>query len=219
MKAQRLSVVTVGLALAACATGVTPELIDEAPTDGDGGGAGTTSGGKTTGGPAGMAGMVTNAFGGTATTGGKSSGGASGSAGSGGASNAGTGSGGKAAGGSAGASSAGTGSGGKAMGGTSSGGAAGTTGSGGSGGSVVVGSGSCSGTATFAVGLGTKYAANAKVVAVCMGGTPCTLAMPAGTAGKMYEFSCLDQYNCGGQDPGTTNWGQPPWQLTKACTP
>jgi hypothetical protein len=79
--------------------------------------------------------------------------------------------------------------------------------------------GSCSGTAAFAVGAGNKYDTAAKVVAVCSGGTPCTLATPAGAAGKTYEFSCLDKYNCGTQDPGTTNWAQPPWQLTKACTP
>ncbi len=63
----------------------------------------------------------------------------------------------------------------------------------------------------------TKYALGAKVVATCNGGTPCTLAKPAGQNGKSYEFSCTDQYNCGGQDPATTNWAQPPWQMTKAC--
>ena len=71
----------------------------------------------------------------------------------------------------------------------------------------------------FVVGPGNSYATAAKVVAVCNGGTPCTMASPAGAAGKTYEFSCLDQYNCGSQNPGTTNWAQPPWQLTKACTP
>jgi hypothetical protein len=61
------------------------------------------------------------------------------------------------------------------------------------------------------------YATGAKVVATCNGGTPCTLAKPPGQNGKTYEFSCVDMYNCGSQDPGMTNWAQPPWQMTKAC--
>ena len=61
------------------------------------------------------------------------------------------------------------------------------------------------------------YTAGTKVVAMCSGGTPCTLAKPAGQNGKTYEFSCSDQFNCGAQNPGTTNWSQPPWQMTKAC--
>jgi hypothetical protein len=81
----------------------------------------------------------------------------------------------------------------------------------------VVGTGSCAGTDAFMMGMGNKYAMGAKVVATCNGGTPCTLAQPAGEKGKMYEFSCTDMYNCGTQDPATTNWAQPPWQLTKAC--
>lgn len=229
MKALRSPVVTVALMLTACATGVTQDLPDE---EGGGGGSagmvsegGTpSSAGKTSTGTSGTlatAGTTTtNAFGGTATTAGSSSGGkATGGSGGSGAGTAGSGStGGKASGGSGGASTAG--SGGKASGGSGgSTGSSGASGSGGSGGSVVVGTGSCDGTAAFVAGTGNKYAKGAKVTDVCMGGTPCTLAMPAGTTGKTYEFSCLDQYNCGAQDPGSTNWSQPPWQLTTACTP
>jgi hypothetical protein len=219
MLALRSPIVTVALLLTACATGVTQDLPDEEGSAGStGSGGSVTDGGtpSTAGKPAGSsgsvsaAGMTANPFGGTGNTAGKSSGGASGSGGAnaGGVSSAG--SGGKATAGSSGTSTGGKGG---------SGGAAGASGSGGSGGSVVVGTGSCEGTAAFELGAGNKYAANAKVVAVCMGGTPCTLANPAGTAGMTYEFSCTDQYNCGGQDPGKTNWAQPPWQLTKACTP
>jgi len=73
------------------------------------------------------------------------------------------------------------------------------------------------GTAAFAAGSGDKYMVGAKVTAVCSGGTPCTQASPAGASGKTYEFSCLDRYNCGTQDPGKTNWSTPPWQLSQAC--
>jgi hypothetical protein len=66
-------------------------------------------------------------------------------------------------------------------------------------------------------GPATKYAKDAKVVATCSTGTPCTQAQPPLQTGKSYEFNCLDQYNCGTQDPGTTNWAQPPWAVTKAC--
>ena len=98
-------------------------------------------------------------------------------------------------------------------------GATGTAGSGtaGSGTAGSVGSGSCDGTAAFAAGSGDKYMVGAKVTAVCSGGTPCTQASPAGASGKTYEFSCLDRYNCGTQDPGKTNWSTPPWQLSQAC--
>ena len=138
-----------------------------------------------------------------------------------GATSSGSGGGGSPAGGSGGKATGG--SGGKASGGTSSGGNAGTGGKGtagsagsggGSAGSGEIGTGSCADTPAFKVGT---YALNAKVFATCNGGTPCTLPKPPLTNGKSYEFKCTDQYNCGGQDPGTTNWGQPPWAVTQAC--
>jgi hypothetical protein len=211
------------LLFAACATGVTQDLPNEEVGGGStagstsGGAPVATEGGKSSG-TAGKGGSspVANPFGGsasTAGTGGKASGGAAGTTGSAGVSNGGS-SGSPASAGSGGTSSAGTGSGGKAGSGSggASAGAAGTTGSAGA-----VGTGSCTGTAAFAVGAGNKYAMGAKVVATCNGGTPCTLAKPAGQNGKSYEFSCMDMYNCGTQDPATTNWAQPPWQMTKAC--
>jgi len=170
------------------------------------------------------AGTGVMAFGGTANTGGTgsagaASGGKAGSTGAGGMNTAGAGTGGTAtagAGGKATGGAGGSGSGG--MSGSSSGGKGGT-GSGGAGtaGSGPVGTGSCAGTAAWAAGAGDKYAKDAKVTAVCNDGTPCTLAQPPLTKGKTYEFKCLDQYNCGGQDPGSTNWGQPPWEATKLC--
>lgn len=165
---------------------------------------------------------------GTASVGGKPSSGSPATAGSGaggskpsaGSSNGGSASGGSSAGstslgGSAGKASGG--SGGKAgsggSGGKATGGSAGTGGS--SAGSGPIGTGSCADTPAFV--LNTKYALNAKVFASCSGGTPCTSAMPPLANGKSYEFKCLDEFNCGGQNPGTTNWSQPPWAVTQAC--
>lgn len=106
----------------------------------------------------------------------------------------------------------GAGSGGSASGGASSGGAASnTTGGASSGGSV--GAGDCEGVDFFELGTGSEYAQGDTVVATCSGGTPC-----AGLEdGEDYEFTCLDQYNCGSQDPGTTNWSVPPWEVVQAC--
>ncbi len=199
------------LTLAACATAVTEDL-----TDGDvveGGSAGSASGGvagtATAGGgkSGGKAGNTSNAFGGSAT-----SGGSGGSASGGAAGNTAAGSGGASQGGGGGSTSA-AGSGGS----SSSGGKAGSGGTAGTGTGGAVGTGSCAGTQAFVAGASTKYAMGAKVVATCNNGTPCTLANPLGQNGKTYEFSCLDMYNCGGQDPATTNWAQPPWQLTATC--
>jgi hypothetical protein len=226
MKPLASSYLLLPLLLAACATGVTQDLPQEEVTEG--GAAGSTYGGAPVipaGGKAsGTAGTGGNpgstAFGGSASTAGsagKASGGAAGAAGSAGASHAGTGgslptagSGGTTSGGT---TTGGTGTGGKA--GCSSGGAAGAAGTAGAAGSVATGS--CTGTAAFVLGAGNKYAVGAKVVATCKGGTPCTLAKPAAETGKSYEFSCTDMYNCGTQDPATTNWSTPPWQLSKAC--
>jgi hypothetical protein len=221
MKSLASTPIFLPLLLAACATGVTQDLPDEDMTGAGTGGSSSggapvaPEGGKSSG-TAGKGGSaVANPFGGSASTAGsagKASGGAAGTTGSAGVSNGG--SGGSLAGAGSGGSSGGTSSGGKA--GSSTGGAsagsAGTTGAAGA-----VGTGSCTGTAAFAVGAGNKYAVGAKVVATCNGGTPCTLAKPAGQNGKMYEFSCTDMYNCGTQDPATTNWAQPPWQMSKAC--
>jgi hypothetical protein len=106
--------------------------------------------------------------------------------------------------------------GGMASGGTGGTGGGGSSGSGG-GGTGQVGKGDCATTPQFQVGAGTKYAKDALVVAVCTTGTPCTQEQPALQTGKQYEFKCLDEYNCGTQDPGTTNWSVPPWKVTKAC--
>lgn len=225
MKLFRSASLVLPLYLAACATAVTQDLSDQEPTEeggstgsggsGTGGMAGspTTSDGGKSGSSTGKAGSAANPFGGTATSAGTGSGGSSAGGASAGSSS--SGSGGKAGSGSGGASAgsgnAGTSSGGKA--GSGSGGS--SAGTGGTG--VVVGTGDCAGTPAFVLGASTKYAAGAKVVATCNGGTPCTLAKPAGQNGKQYEFSCKDMYNCGGQDPATTNWAQPPWELTKVC--
>ncbi len=214
---------------AACATEVTPDPIDGGGqgAEAGGGSAGTSPTGgvpASTGGEGGSkapTGGTGSAFGGTASTGGA----AAGSSSQGGA---GSGSGGASTAGSAGTSGGGGGSGGSAAGSGGSGtagtvgaagssGAAGAGGSAGSGGSGPVGSGDCEGTEPFMAGSGSKYAKDALVVAVCAGGTPCLMAMPPLTDGKTYEFKCLDQFNCGGQNPGTTNWSQPPWSVTKAC--
>jgi hypothetical protein len=219
MRLFRSASLVLPLYLAACATAVTQDLSDQEVTEGGSAGSGTggmagsptTSDGGKSGSSTGKAGSASNPFGGTATTAGTGSGGGAGA------------SAGSASGGTAGKASGGSGgtSGGATSGGTSSGGNAGSSsggssaGTGGSG--VVVGTGSCEGTPGFVLGAGNKYAAGAKVVATCNGGTPCTLAKPAGQNGKQYEFSCKDMYNCGGQDPATTNWAQPPWDLTKVC--
>jgi len=213
--------VLVPLAIAACATEVTETPPDGGsagtggPQGGGGAGGSVSTGGKSGAGQSGSssstAGTGISAFGGTSTSGGSGSGG-SGTAGS-------------SSGGTAGTSAGGTaGSGGKATGGTAgssaggSGGASGGSGgAGGSAGSTPVGSGSCADTPAFVAGDGSKYAKDATVFAVCNGGTPCTLAKPPLTDGKTYEFKCLDQYNCGKENPGTTNWGMPPWVATKAC--
>lgn len=215
--------VLVPLAIAACATEVTETPPDDGsagtggPQGGGGAGGSASTGGKSGAGQSGSssstAGTGISAFGGTSTSGGSSSGG-SGTAGS-------------SSGGTAGTSAGGTstaGSGGKATGGSSgssaggSGGASGGSGgAGGSAGSTPVGTGSCADTPAFVAGDGSKYAKDALVFAVCKGGTPCTLAKPPLTDGKTYEFKCLDQYNCGKENPGTTNWGMPPWVATKAC--
>jgi len=220
MKLFRSASVVLPLYLVACATAVTQDLDEEPaegepPSSGSGGMAGSTTiseGGKAGSTTTGKAGSGSIAFGGSATSGGAGTAGTGGKASGGSAGSSSAGSGGKASGGSGGASagSGGTGSGGKA--GSNAGGSAGAGGTG-----VVVGTGSCSGTPAFALGASTKYAAGAKVVATCNGGTPCSLAKPAGQNGKQYEFSCTDQYNCGGQDPAISNWAQPPWNLTKVC--
>jgi hypothetical protein len=197
--------------LVACATAVSQDLIDD--DDGHSTGAVSTSGkggvtskaGNSTGGKA-SGGTGTQAFGGTATKGGDTSEGGEESGGGGGGVTAGSG-------GEAGGGSAGKASGGSA--GSSSGG--GGAGGGGGSGGTPVGSGDCADTPLFQVGPATKYAKMDKVVSTCTVGTPCTLANPPGVSGKQYEFSCLDEYNCGTQDPGSTNWSQPPWQMTKAC--
>lgn len=169
-----------------------------------------------------MAGTGLMAFGGTASTGGTgsagaASGGKAGSTGAGGMNTAGTGTGGTGTAGAGGKATGGTGGSGSA--GMSGSGGKGGTGSGGTGtaGSGPIGTGTCAGTAAWASGAGNKYAKDAKVTAVCNDGTPCTLAQPPLTKGKTYEFKCLDEYNCGGQDPGSTNWAQPPWAATKLC--
>lgn len=192
--------------IGACATSVAPEVSGPDPEDDQ------TDGGSSTGSGGG------SAFGGTKASGGATSkAGSSSTAGkaSGGAASGGTGSepvggavasGGQASAGSGGRSSAGAG--GKA-----------TGGSGGAPSGGALGTGDCDGVAAFAVGASTKYALDAKVVATCTVGTPCTLEQPPLQTGKVYEFSCKDQFNCGGQDPGTTNWAQPPWKVTRACNP
>jgi hypothetical protein len=77
----------------------------------------------------------------------------------------------------------------------------------------MVGTGDCVGVDGFVLGTGNAYAMGDTVVATCAGGTPC-----AGLdAGESYEFTCLDQYNCGTQNPGTTNWSDPPWEVVQAC--
>ena len=42
-----------------------------------------------------------------------------------------------------------------------------------------------------------------------------TQAQPPLVTGKPYELKCLDTYNCNTQDPGTTNWADPPWARPK----
>lgn len=220
MKLFRSASLVLPLYLAACATAVTQDLSDQEITEGGSAGSGTggmagsttTNEGGKSGSGTGKAGSASNPFGGTATTAGSGSGGSTGGASAGSSS---AGSGGKAGSGSGGASGA-SGNGGTSSGGKAGSGSGGTSaGTGGTG--VVVGTGSCEGTPGFVLGASTKYAAGAKVVATCNGGTPCTLAMPPAQNGKQYEFSCKDMYNCGGQDPAVTNWAQPPWDLTKVC--
>jgi hypothetical protein len=217
MKAIRQLGLLMPLTLLACATAVTQDL-SEPEDEGQGATGGTDSviptGGKSNEGGKASAGSTSStsgtgpkAFGGTSTSGGTGSG--EGGEGSGGDAGS-TSSAGKTSGGSGG-------SGGSATGGTggSSAGSGGKA-SGGSGGSPV-GPGDCSGTPLFMAGANTKYALNAKVVATCAGGTPCTQAQPPLQQGKAYEFNCIDQYNCGVVDPATTNWAIPPWTVVKAC--
>lgn len=108
-----------------------------------------------------------------------------------------------------GSSTGGASTGGAGTGGTSTGGA--STGGSATGGTV--GTGDCAGVEQFVAGASTKYAQGAKVVDECATSIPCT-----GKSG-LHEFTCNDQYNCGGQDPGTTNWSQSPWLLSKECNP
>lgn len=92
-----------------------------------------------------------------------------------------------------------------------SGGATGGSTSGGGGTSV--GTGSCADIPLFASWtVSDQYAA-----ATCNGGTPCTQG--SGTAGQQYKFECTASHkpNCQGENPGTTNWGDPPWTLIEAC--
>ncbi len=104
-------------------------------------------------------------------------------------------------------------SGGASSGGAASGGAAADMMTGGASSGGTVGSGDCAGVDGFVLGGGSDYAEGATVVSTCAGGTPC-----AGLSdGEMYEFSCIDQYNCGTQDPGKTNWSDPPWEVVQAC--
>jgi hypothetical protein len=206
--------VLVSLWAIACATEVSsvepdPDGQGAEPNGGSGGSVDTGGKPPTSGssGSSSTAGTVA-AFGGTVSTGGSSSAGTSagGNAGSGTGGTATAGSGGSATGGGGGTA------------GTSAGGKGGTGGSGGSstggGGSPPVGTGSCADTPAYVKGT---YALNTLVFATCNGGTPCTKPMPALTSGKTYEFKCLDQYNCGNENPGSTNWTDPPWQATKAC--
>ncbi len=215
----RYAGVWVPVLLVACAT----EVNDDVPTPGDSAGSGGTAGsapaggtGSTSGGSTGgssKAGSSANAFGGAASTGGSA--GASSTAGTAGAGTAGAGTAGAGTAGTAGATGgAGAGAGGAGAGGTA-GGSAGA--GGGTAGSPPVGTGDCAGTPAFVKGATDKYALDAKVIAVCAGGTPCINAMPPLAAGKTYEFKCVNQYNCGGEDPGSTNWSQPPWAASKAC--
>jgi hypothetical protein len=191
MKAIRQLGLLMPLTLLACATAVTQDL-SEPEDEGQGATGGTDSviptGGKSNEGGKASAGSTSS----TSGTGPKAFGGTSTSGGTG------SGEGGEGSGGDAGS--------------TSSAGKA----SGGSGGSPV-GPGDCSGTPLFMAGANTKYALNAKVVATCAGGTPCTQAQPPLQQGKAYEFNCIDQYNCGVVDPATTNWAIPPWTVVKAC--
>lgn len=207
--------------VASCAVGTKPDWSDaEFPSAGSAGvepTAGTdTAGTNSSGDPpvtAGTSGGGTPAMGGTAASAGKSSGGTTtGGTGSAGAStggSAGSTTGGKANGGAGGSA----GGGGKTSGGANTGGGS----SGGTGGSVEVTTGSCSDAQPFKAG--STYALKALVTSVCNDGTPCTQAMPAGKKGTTYEFTCVDMFNCSREDPGSTNWGTPPWQLTKECTP
>lgn len=206
--------VTYALAFAACATPTTPTLDDQGgggdhPDETMAGTAGTGGAGK-----AGAGGAGSNA-GGKAGSGSGGAGAGSGGAMPGGAgNNSGAGKGGAGAGG-AGNGGGVSGSGGAGAGGGGSGGKGGSGGSGGSGGQAT---GSCAGIAPFVAGTNTKYALDARVTAVCNGGTPCTQHQPPGQNGKTYEFKCLDQYNCGNQDPATNNWAVPPWDIVQECT-
>jgi hypothetical protein len=220
MRTARPLILIVPAVLVACAQAVSQDFVDDeggAASGPGAGSAGVSSGGKTnsTGGKTGTAptagkgGTGTQAFGGTSTTGGTDAGeGGEDTGGSGGGSTAGSSaSGGKASGGSGGNASAGA------------GGTGGSSGSGGGGGTGQVGTGDCAGTPVFEAGAQTKYAIGALVVAVCMGGTTCTLEKPPLTQGKQYEFECLDAFNCGRADtnPATTNWAVPCWKVTRAC--
>jgi hypothetical protein len=216
MKAFRQLGLLMPLTLLACATAVTQDL-SEPDDEGQGatggtdsvipnGGTTSNSGGKASAGSS-TSGTGPKAFGGTATSGGTDSGeGGGGSGGDAGSSSSGASSGGT-GGGSGGTSGSTAGTGGNS--GASSGGS-------GSGGSPV-GPGDCSDTPLFMAGPADKYALNAKVVATCNGGTPCTQEEPPLQQGKAYEFNCIDQYNCGREDPATTNWSTPPWDAVKAC--
>jgi hypothetical protein len=217
MRTARPLILIVPTVLIACAQAVSQDLVDDEGEGASGpstGGAITSSGGKTnaTGGKTGMStagkgGTGTQAFGGTSSNGGSTD----------------TGEGGEDTGGTGGGSTAG--SGGQASaggGGTSSGvsgGTGGSSGSGGGGGTGQVGKGDCAGTPVFEAGAQDKYAKDALVVAVCMGGTTCTQEIPPLEQGKQYEFKCLDEFNCGRADtnPATTNWAVPCWKVTRAC--
>jgi hypothetical protein len=224
MHLARPLILIVPTVLIACAQAVSQDFVDDEGEGASGpntggtiasdGGKSNSTGGKTGSVPtAGKGGTSTQAFGGTSTTGGTDTGeGGEGTGGSGGGSTGG--SGGQASAGGSG------GSGGKSSGGSAgTGGTAGSSGSGGSGGTGQVGTGDCAGTPVFEAGAATKYAKDALVVAVCMGGTTCTQEVPPLTQGKQYEFKCVDEYNCGRTEtnPATTNWSTPPWKVTRAC--
>lgn len=73
--------------------------------------------------------------------------------------------------------------------------------------------GVCAGVDPFVPGLGHKYALDDTVIAMCAGGTLCAELID----GEPYEFTCLDQYNCGTQNPGTSDWSDPPWAVVRLC--
>jgi len=94
---------------------------------------------------------------------------------------------------------------------SSSGGAPGSGGTPSSGGAPV-GTGSCEGVPIWSNGVSDDSVATCTAMSqVCI--------QTGGEVGKTYKFTCTVDHkpNCGTQDPGSTNWADPPWAVVEEC--